>query len=82
MASLMFGKQFLVILMVNNLTYIYIYIYIYLIENIMKTLVVNIYIFQEPRVIFFLGFEAFAPTGKVLLMSVCLESSRWLCIEL
>ena len=46
MASPMFGKQFLVILMVNNLTYIYIYIYIYLIENIMKTLVVNTYIFQ------------------------------------
>ena len=77
MASLMFGKQFLVILMVNNL--IYIYIYIYLIENIMKTLVVNTYIFQEPKVIFFLGFEAFAPTGKVLLMSFCLESSSWLC---
>ena len=79
MAFLMFGKQFLVILMVNNLTYIY--IYIYLIENIMKTSVVNTYIFQEPRVIFFLGFEAFAPTGKVLLMSLCLEFSRWLCVE-
>ena len=48
----------------------------------MKTSVVNTYIFQEPRVIFFLGFEAFAPTGKVLLVSLCLESSRWLCIEL
>ena len=80
MAFLMFGKQFLVILMVNNLTYIY--IYIYLIENIMKTLVVNTDIFQEPRVIFFLGFEAFAPTNKVLLMSLRLESSSWLCLGL
>ena len=78
----MFGKQFLVILMVNNLTYIYIYIYIYLIENIMKASVVNTYMFQEPRVIFFLGFEAFTPTGKVLLVSLCLESLRWLCLEL
>ena len=44
-------------------------------------LMVNTYILQEPRVIFFLGFEAFAPTDKVLLMSLCLEFSRWLCVE-
>ena len=36
MASLIFGKQLLVILMVNNLTCTYIYIYIYIIENIMR----------------------------------------------
>ena len=42
----------------------------------------SIYIFQEPRVIFFLGFEAFAPTNKVLLMSLRLESSSWLCLGL
>ena len=42
----------------------------------------SIYIFQEPRVKFFLGFEAFAPTDKVLLMSLRLESSSWLCLGL
>ena len=30
----------------------------------------------------FLVFEAFAPTSKALLMSLCLESSRWLCVKL
>ena len=41
MASPIFGKQFLVILMVNNLTHTH----TYLIENIMNKLMVNKYIF-------------------------------------
>ena len=79
MAFLIFGKQFLVIWWLKTS---HTHTHIYLIENIIKMLIVNTYIFQEPRVIFFLGFDAFASTGKVLLMSLCLESSRWLRVGL